>query len=437
MVDGKFPLGQRVGGSDHSEVFLTERRDHPQKAVIKLVAADYADSERQLSRWQDAAKISHPHLIRIFDSGRCQLFGTSFLYVVMECAEEDLSQILPQRPLMPAEVADLLPPLLEAVAFLHANGYVHGRIKPTNVLAVGDQLKLAPDHIAPAADAGCGRKRRDAFDAPETELDQVSGAGDIWSIGATVVAALMQSAGFLEQGQTDPSLPSTMPEPFRGIATECLHVDPKRRSSITEVMARLQPVGRSVPAEPEPVLTAAGPDRHYHYGWRMLIPIAVLAAFVWGVRVFIRPSPTKGPSRGEQTEQTADPESAKTPNPPPAPPAHTVGATDGEVVKAATSTDGEVVKEVLPSIPRSAKNTIAGTVKIALRVEVDSSGKVTRERFITRGPSQYFASRAQQAAQRWEFTPPAVNGQPTASVWVVHFRLRRTSIQGSAEQARR
>ena len=37
----------------------------------------------------------------------------------MECADDDLSQILPERPLHPSEVSDLLPPVLDALFYLH------------------------------------------------------------------------------------------------------------------------------------------------------------------------------------------------------------------------------------------------------------------------------------------------------------------------------
>jgi serine/threonine protein kinase len=87
--------------------------------------------------------------MRIYDAGRCRLDGTSLLYLVTEYAEEDLSQILPQRALTPSEATDMLPPLLDTLAYLHSKGFVHGRIKPSNVHATEDQLKLSADEIVP------------------------------------------------------------------------------------------------------------------------------------------------------------------------------------------------------------------------------------------------------------------------------------------------
>src|ERR1035438_1129407 len=151
VVDGRFPLRQWLGGSDHSAVFLTDLRGPAsQKAAIKLIETDAGGADRELSRLRSATKLSHPHLIRIFEAGRSPMDGAPVVYVVMELAEEDLSQILPLRPLAPAEVSDLLPPLLDALSYLHEKGFVHSRIKPSNVLAVGDQLKLSTDQVVPS-----------------------------------------------------------------------------------------------------------------------------------------------------------------------------------------------------------------------------------------------------------------------------------------------
>ncbi len=147
----------------------------------------------------------------------------------------------------------MLPPLLDALSYLHGKKFVHGRIKPSNVLAVGDQLKLSADQVVPATESNPARRRRDVYDAPETGAGIVSPAGDVWSLGVTLVAALTQNISFAEgTSPNDPDLPASVPEPFRGMARECLHLDPKRRCSIAEIQARLQPAGRSVPAASSP-----------------------------------------------------------------------------------------------------------------------------------------------------------------------------------------
>ena len=78
------------------------------------------------------------------------------LYVVMEYAEENLSEILPQRPLSSAEARDMLPPVLDALAYLHGKGFVQGRLKPSNIMAVADQVKLSSDGLRPLSPSSAG-----------------------------------------------------------------------------------------------------------------------------------------------------------------------------------------------------------------------------------------------------------------------------------------
>ena len=65
----------------------------------------------------------------------------------MEYADQTLAQLLLQRALTEAEAREMLLPILDALAFLHGRNLVHGQLKPTNILVVGDQLKLASDTI--------------------------------------------------------------------------------------------------------------------------------------------------------------------------------------------------------------------------------------------------------------------------------------------------
>ncbi|HET7891307.1 MAG TPA: TonB family protein [Candidatus Sulfotelmatobacter sp.] len=428
IVDGKFPLRQWLGGSDHSAVFLTERPGQPSsKAAIKLIAADGAEADRQLARWRSASQLSHPHLMRIYESGRCRLDSTALLYVVMEFAEEDLSQILPQRPLAPAEVTDLLPPVLDALSYLHSKGFVHTRIKPSNVLAIGDQLKLSADQIVTSTETNSARRRRDAYDAPETAAGIISPAGDVWSVGVTLVAALTQTVSFAEQQSlNDPDPPSAVPEPFRGIARECLHLDPKRRCSITQIQARLHPAARSVPAparqtlpQPRTVL------KRGHIAAAVLV-VLLIALVVYFSRGKSGTSPAP-PATGQLAPQ-AQPQAAPIPKPNPA------VRESAATAERPSAAGGDVAHQVVPDISQSSRKTISGTIKVTVRVEADSSGKVRTAKLKTAGPSRYFAEQALKAAQRWEFVPPQVDGQSAPSTWLVQFRFRRSGTQASAER---
>jgi len=264
VVDARFLLRRYLGGSEHSAVFLTERGIPPQKVAIKFVQVDELNAELQLLRWKHAAKISHPHLLRIFESGRCRLGDFDLLYVVMEYAEENLSQFLSQRPLTPAEARDVLSPALQALAFLHGEGLLHGHVRPSNILAIEDQLKLSSDGVfsvaghpeqshMPATDAQHGTsaatpRHPSPYDPPEIAKGIISPAGDVWSLGITLVEALTQHlpvpAGPAAQ---DPVVPDTLPALFLDIARHCLQRDPQRRWTVAEIAARLNP-GSAAPA---------------------------------------------------------------------------------------------------------------------------------------------------------------------------------------------
>jgi TonB family protein len=84
---------------------------------------------------------------------------------------------------------------------------------------------------------------------------------------------------------------------------------------------------------------------------------------------------------------------------------------------------------VLPEVSQGARNTIQGHVKVSVQVSVDASGNVSQARFISPGPSKYFANQALTAARRWKFGPPQLNGHPSPSEWILRFQFGRTSTQ--------
>src|SRR5579872_6742832 len=234
VVDGKYQLRQWIGGSDHSAVFLTDKAGKPgEKAAIKLMDFGKADLDKEVSRLRQAAKLSHPHLLAIYDAGRAKLDSSIVVYAVIEHADEDLSQILPQRPLNPGEVADMLPPVLDGLSYLHSNGWVHSRLRPSNVHAAGDHLKLSADQLSPAGSANPARRVVGVYDAPELASGNITPAADIWSLGVTIITAITQQANPAAAGApAKPGTQGALPEPFSGIVRECLHIEPQRRCTL-------------------------------------------------------------------------------------------------------------------------------------------------------------------------------------------------------------
>jgi TonB family protein len=263
VVNGEFPLVQHLGGSDHSVVFLTQRgKNKAEKAAIKFIQTDPANAELQLSRWKQASQISHPNLIKQFETGRCHLAGMDLLYVVMEYAQENLAQFLPERALSPAETRDMLEPFLETLTHLHGKGFVHGRIKPGNILAIDDQLKLSSDSLSRIGEAQSAAEKPDVYTAPETVGGSASPVGDVWSLGVTLVETLTQHAPVRAEHQ-DPQVADSVPQPFLDIARHSLRSDPQSRWTVAEISTRLNPPAIppapkvSAPAIPDPIKPAA------------------------------------------------------------------------------------------------------------------------------------------------------------------------------------
>src|SRR6266849_2542994 len=117
VINGVFPLLRVLSASDYSAIFLSQcKAQNLPNAALKLVPTIPTLAQAQLSHWTTAAALSHPHLIRLLEAGRCQLGDLQFLFVVMEYAEQTLSQILLQRALSPDEVREMLLPTLSALA---------------------------------------------------------------------------------------------------------------------------------------------------------------------------------------------------------------------------------------------------------------------------------------------------------------------------------
>ncbi len=429
IVDGKFPLRCWLGASDHSAVFLTEADSA--KAAIKLVAADTLEANLQLLRWQQAAQLLHPHLMRVLTEGRCQIGGAPLLYLVTEYAEENLFEILLQRALTSGETQDLLQSVVDALAYLHGKGFVHGHIQPSNILAQGNQVKLSVDSVRAAGQPSDSAARGSVYAAPELNTEALSPAVDVWSLGVTMVAALTQRPAASDPtGRKEAEIPASVPEPFRSIARAGLRRDPKQRWTIAEIKSRLKTV-HPVAAAPPPIKSK--PSRPpLRPG--LLIPVVAILLLVGvfvGSKLLSRHEEPSVENTGKTEQPSAVPSAAAVQ--PSVSPSVTRPA---DPVPAKATVKGEVARQVLPTVPQSARNTIQGKVKVGVRVQVDPSGRVSSATLASPGPSKYFAKVALKAAQQWQFTPPQQNGQPASSAWLLRFQFGRTGTQVFPSQER-
>ena len=436
VLDG-FPLVQHLGGSASSAVYLTNRRINGigHKAAIRITDAGSPGADFRFSRWQSAAQLSHPHLIRLFSAGRFELNGIPLFYAVMEFAEENLSQLLPSRPLTPAEARDMLEPTLEALAYLHRQGFVHGAIRPGNIMAINDQLKLAADTLYRSGDRA--QPDSSSYNAPESAQDgAISPAADVWSLGVTLVEALTQHLPpHKTADQGEPILPQILPEVFHDIAQHCLKVDPAQRWTVSDISARLNPAAPVRTAFAAPV-EAAAPQPSSTRRW--LAAAALVLAFVILIG-WLMTRRHQGPSRSDDVGvlKPSPPAAASPEKPSPAiePQSSRSGGIanknstppgNSEVSKPASATgesdNPDIVHQVIPNVPRSARNTITGRVKVGVKVNVDEKGNVSGAELANPGPSQYFARLAIEAARQWRFQA----AQEPNREWTLRFEFGRS-----------
>jgi TonB family protein len=401
VIDGKFTLRQWLGGSEVSGVFLTELPEHPsQKAAIKLIAVDPRGADAQLARWAATMPLTHPHLMHLFSTGRCQIDGAPLLYAVTEYSDEILSQILPGRPLTASETKEMLGPILEALTYLHGKGFVHGHIKPANFLVVDDKLKLSSDGLFLASDAGRHFSITEVYDAPEAAAGNLSAATDVWSLGVTLVEVLTQHAPVRDRSTgREPVVPESIPQPFAGIARRCLRLDPARRCTLSEIKARLDPA-RPLP---KPAYSVASTTPARHNSTALVAIMIVLIAVIAFVALRSHKSSSTSASLPAETQQSATGSAA-----PNSAPLH-----HGSSGSAANDA---VAQRVMPDVLPSAQQSIQGQVNVNVRVSVDASGNVTSAALESPGPSKYFAKVALQAAQQWKF-------KPSPGTWILQFQF--------------
>jgi TonB family protein len=418
IVDGQFPLLAYLAGTAQRAVFLTERPEgEPRKAAIKLIPADDVTAEALLLRWKTASRLSHPDLIQLFEMGRGSFVGVRFAYVLMEYAEEDLGQV--DRPLTADEALDMLAGIVKALSYLHGKQLAHGHLKPSNILAVADQLKISSDSIRPAGEWRSTLDPPGPCDPPEIAGQGASPAGDIWSVGVILVDAFTKQPPAWEGNQVAASQIEKLPPRFRAIVSHCLQPDPRERWTVSDLEKSLEAEPQSPPRSPS---KPSGPSVTKR---RSLLAIAAVVLVLAATAIVYRFSKDRAtgalPASAPRELQSAP--AADQPKPQPVPPKAVVPNPN----RPAKSLGQGVLAEVLPDVPAKARNTIRGKVPIIVRVRVDGNGSVVDAQNESPGASRYFGNLAVQAARRWKFEPSEPGGSTHPAQWNLHFQFVRDS----------
>ena len=487
LINATFPLGRCLGSSDHSGVFLTTSTARgPADVAIKLVPTNRALAELMLPRWKRAGSLAHPNLLPLLQWGGTQLEGLPYLYALMEYADQTLAQLLAHRALTDEEARELLLPALEALAFLHAQDLVQGQLKPTNILVVGDQLKLASDTVRRLSEGAISTHAPTPYDPPEARQGSTSPAGDVWALGVTLFEALTRRlpSGLGEPGEA-PVLPADFSPALRDVVARCLSNNPQGRPTLTELtaFARGQSAGSSSaatieipaltlpePPMPEPMTAAPLTDETVTVEPVIAQPDSVTVEPIPPAPMMATPAPEASlppPAAPVDAEPAPAEESQKprsvlmatigallmlalvwagvrlfsghrAPAPPSAPaqapaaPTVEAGAppTSGSTTQASRSTaPPSSVHEVIPDVPLRARRTIRGHIKVWVRVIVSEDGTVFAATPDRAGSSRYFERLALDAAKKWTF-PPA--DTPSQRLMQIRFDFSREGTTGRA-----
>jgi eukaryotic-like serine/threonine-protein kinase len=168
------------------------------EAVTISITETLNDEAELLERLRGLVEISNPHLIAVREVSPATVLDTPVVYAVMELTGESLGDILRERVLEAGEAREVLEAAVQGVAALHHKGFVHGRIEPDNVIAVGQEIKLRSDCAhRPAA-------------GPEFEK---AAAQDVRQIGALMARSLTRRE---VRGENDPSI-QLLPAPFGAV----------------------------------------------------------------------------------------------------------------------------------------------------------------------------------------------------------------------------
>jgi TolB-like protein len=150
---GRYRLERELGQGGMATVYLAQDLRHDRPVALKVLHPQLATTlgpERFLREIATTAKLRHPHIVPLYDSGDA---AGSLFYVMPVVEGESLRDRLRRERQLPLEEAlRIAAEVADALAYAHDRGVIHRDIKPENVLLEGGHAMVADFGIASAAD---------------------------------------------------------------------------------------------------------------------------------------------------------------------------------------------------------------------------------------------------------------------------------------------
>ncbi len=143
VFDGRYRIVRKLGAGGMADVYLAEDQELGRRVAIKILNDRHAADDQFIERFRreakNAAGLSHPNIVSVYDRGEAE--GT--YYIAMEYLDgRSLKELIVSRGSAPVKLAiEYTRQVLAAVGFAHRNGIVHRDIKPHNVM-VGPEGRL-------------------------------------------------------------------------------------------------------------------------------------------------------------------------------------------------------------------------------------------------------------------------------------------------------
>jgi serine/threonine protein kinase/Tfp pilus assembly protein PilF len=156
-LDGVYTVDRELGRGGMATVYLAQDTKHDRTVALKVLHPELASSlgpDRFLREIKVAARLNHPHILPLFDSGETD----GFLFYVMPYVEgESLRERLDRQKQLPVEEAvHHANAIASALDYAHRQGIIHRDIKPENVMLYEGEAMVMDFGIAKALSAATG-----------------------------------------------------------------------------------------------------------------------------------------------------------------------------------------------------------------------------------------------------------------------------------------